>query len=86
MSSQTLAAIKKAKAANRKRRKSKQQVKGVKQAPKPNNKKLSKNKSKENLKTAKNGSSSNSNLETIPENGVTNIPEKKENEKPIGDK
>eukprot|EP00833_Pecoramyces_ruminatium_P010993 jgi/Orpsp1_1/1185025/evm.model.c7180000092018.1 len=87
MSSQTLAAIKKAKAANRKKRKSKQQLKGVKQAPKPNNKKLSKNKSKENLKAAKNASSSNSNLETIPENeGVTNIPENKENEEPVIEK
>ncbi|KAG4104013.1 kinase-like protein [Neocallimastix lanati (nom. inval.)] len=81
MSSQTLAAIKKAKAANRKRRKSKQQVKGVKQGPKPNNKKLSKNKSKENLKAAKNASNSNSNLETIPENeGVSNIPDNNVNE------
>jgi len=85
MSSQTLAAIKKAKAANKKKRRSKQQLKGVKQTPKPNNKKLSKNKSKENLKATKstNASNSNTNLETIPENSenTTNIPEKQE-EKP----
>jgi len=80
MSSQTLAAIKKAKAANRKKRKSKQQLKGVKQTPKPNNKKLSKNKSKENLKVEKSASNSNSNLEAIPENeDVSKKLEKKEN-------
>ncbi|OUM68709.1 hypothetical protein PIROE2DRAFT_3556 [Piromyces sp. E2] len=80
MSSQTLAAIKKAKAANKKKRRSKQQLKGVKQTPKPNNKKLSKAKSKESLKSSKNSvaNSSGTNLETIPE---TNIPDNnKENE------
>lgn len=56
-------------------------MKGVKQAPKPNNKKLSKkskskSKSKDNSRT--NVSSSNSILETIPENVGTNIPENKD--------
>jgi len=79
MSSQTLAAIKKAKAANKKKRKSKQQLKGVKQTPKPNNKKLSKNKSsKENLNPAAKNGVSTSNLEPIPENAGTNIPESNE--------
>lgn len=82
MSSQTLAAIKKAKAANKKKRRSKQQLKGVKQTPKPNNKKLSKNKSKENLKAATKNGNSTSSLETIPENAGTNIPENKEKEVP----
>jgi len=77
MSSQTLAAIKKAKAANKRKRKSKQQLKGVNQAPKPNNKKLSKTKSKDSIKSSKSSTanSSLSNLEPIPENGTTSIPE-----------